>query len=80
MVVDDVEQHGQALAVGGVDEPLQALRAAVGLVRGADVDAVVAPAVAAGERGHRHQLDRRDPELAQAAQVLDRGVERALLA
>ncbi len=78
VVVDDVEQHREALAVGGVDEPLQALRPAVGVVRRADVDAVVAPAVAAGEGGQRHQLDRRDAELAQPGQVLDRGVERAL--
>ena len=35
VVVDDVEQHGEALGVGGVDEPLQAVRAAVGPVRGA---------------------------------------------
>jgi hypothetical protein len=79
VVVDDVQQDGEALAVGRVDEALQALRAAVRVVRRADVDAVVAPPVAAGERGDRHQLDRRDAELAQAAQVGDRGIERALL-
>ena len=72
VVVDDVEQDREALGVGGVDEPLEALRAAVGRVRGRQVDAVVAPAVRARELGDRHQLDRGDAELAQAAQVRDR--------
>ena len=78
VVVDDVEQHGQALAVRGVDELLQPVRPAVGGLRGGDVDAVVAPAVAARELADRHHLDRRDAELAQLAQVRDRGLERAL--
>ena len=78
MVVDDVEDHGQAGGVGGVDEPLEPLRAAVGGLRGRHVDAVVAPAAAARELGHRHQLDRGDAELAQLGQVRDRRLERAL--
>ncbi len=43
--------------MAGVDEPLQAVRAAVGLVHRPQVDPVVAPAVTARERGDRHQLD-----------------------
>ena len=78
VVVDDVEDHGQAGGVGGVDEPLEPLRAAVGGLRGRHVDAVVAPAAAARELGHRHQLDRGDAELAQPGQVRDRRLERAL--
>ena len=68
MVVDDVEQHGEALARA------RRRRAAAGPAgrrrgrgRRRQVDAVVAPAVLARERGHRHQLDRGDAELAQAA-------------
>ena len=49
--------------MGGVDEPLQAERAAVGGLGGAEVDAVVAPAARAGELGHGHQLDRRHAQL-----------------
>ena len=48
MVVDDVEHDGEAGAVRGVDQPLEPERAAVGGVRGGQVDAVIAPAVAAG--------------------------------
>ena len=78
MVVDDVEEHGEPLPVGGVDQRLEAERAAVGGLRGGQVDAVVAPAVAAGELADWHQLDRGDPQLAQLAQVRDDGLERAL--
>ena len=45
VVVDDVEDDAQPAGVGGVDEPLEALRPAVAGLRGAEVDAVVAPAV-----------------------------------
>ena len=78
VVVDDVEDDAEPVRVGGVDEPLEAERPAVAGLRGAEVDAVVAPAVAAGELGDRHHLDRRDAELRERGQVLDRGVERAL--
>ena len=43
VVVDDVEEDGQAARVTGVDETLQRDRSAVRLLRRADVDAVVAP-------------------------------------
>ena len=62
----------------GVDEPREPVRAAVGRVRRAGVDAVVAPAALAGERRDRHQLDRGDAELAQRREVRDRAVEGAL--
>ena len=62
MVVDHVEDHGQAGLMGGVDEPLQRPRAAVAVLHGVGMDAVVAPVAVAGELGHRHQLDRRDAQ------------------
>ena len=65
VVVDDVEDDGEPLGVGGVDEAGEVVGRAVGGVRGVEVDAVVAPAVAAGELGQRHQLDRGHAELAQ---------------
>ena len=48
VVVDDVEQDGQPAGVAGVHEPLQPVRAAVGLVHRPQVDPVVAPAVRPG--------------------------------
>ena len=48
VVVDDVEDHGEPDLVGRRDEPREPVRAAVGGVRGRDVDAVVAPAAAPG--------------------------------
>ena len=77
VVVDDVQDDGQAVAVGGVDEALEAVRAAVGLVRRVPVDAVVAPAPLAAERVHRHELDVGDAEFDQVRQALDGGVECA---
>ncbi len=79
MVVDDVEDHEQARRVGGVDEAGEALRAAVARLRRRDVDAVVAPPPASGELADGHELDRRDAELAQLGEVLDRRVEGPLL-
>ncbi len=78
VVVDDVEDHAEAVGVRGVDEALEAERAAVGRLRGAEVDAVVAPAVVAGELGDWHDLDRRHAELGELRQVLDRGIEGPL--
>ena len=63
--------------MGGVDEPGEPLRAAVGAVRREDEDAVVAPAALAGERRDRHQLDRGDAELGQRGQPRGRRVERS---
>ena len=65
VVVDDVEDHREADVMGRGDEPRQTVRPAVRGLRGGDVDAVVAPPARARELGHRHQLDRGDPELRQ---------------
>ncbi len=78
VVVDDVEHDAEASGVAGVDEPGQAVRSAVGLVHGPESDAVVAPAVAAGEGRDRHQLDDVDPQLGEVVEVVDRGVEGPL--
>ena len=69
VVVDDVEDHGEAVPVRGVDEAPEIVRGAVGARRGVERDAVVAPVPAAGEVGDRHQLDRGDPEVAQVRQT-----------
>ncbi len=79
VVVDDVQDDAQTGGMGGVDEPLQPVRPAVAGLRGADVHAVVAPAVGAGELGDRHELDVGDAEGGEPGQVVDRRLERALL-
>ena len=61
-----------------VDEPLQAVRAAVGLVHRPQATPRRSPSRAARERGDRHQLDQVDAELAQVVQPFDGRVEGAL--
>ena len=78
MVVDDVEDHREAAGVGRRDQPGESLGAAVGGLRGAQVDAVVAPAAGARELGDRHQLDRGHAELREPVELPDRGLEGAL--
>ena len=65
--------------MAGVDQPLQAIRAAVGVPRGEEVDAVVAPAEPAGEVGHRHQLDVGDAQPLEVVEPVDDRLEGPLL-
>ena len=78
MVEHRVDQHAQTAAVAGVDEPHQAVGAAVRFVHRVPEHAVVTPAVRAAERVDRHQLDEVDAEIDQVVQLLDRRVEGAL--
>jgi hypothetical protein len=77
VVVDDIEDHAQLLAVRGLDEACEPFRSAVGAVRRVAVDAVVAPTAVAGERRDGHQLDRRRAQLTELGQVGDHAVECA---
>jgi len=76
VVVDDVEDHAEPGGVRGVDEARELFRPAVRLVRGARVEPVVAPAACAGERRDRHELDRRDAELAETGETREDAVKR----
>ncbi len=69
MIVDDVEDHHQAALMGGIDEPLQAFRAAIGAVRRIKQHAVIAPAAFAGELRDGHQLDGGDAEIDQMVEL-----------
>ena len=70
VVVDHVEVHAQAEAVGGVDQALQVFRRAVGGVGCVGQHAVIAPVAPAGEVGHRHQLQRGHAQRQQLRQAL----------
>ena len=76
MVVDDIQDHGEPVAVGGVDEALQPVGAAVGLVGRVPADTVVAPSAAAAEGVDGHQLDVADSQLDEVCKMRDRRVER----
>lgn len=78
VVVHHVEHDSQAQFVGPVDEPLESLGAAVGLVHGPQRDALVAPAVPAGERAQGHQLDVCDAQFDEMAEPVGRRVQGAL--
>ena len=78
VVVDDVQEDRQALGVAGVDEPLQAVRAAVAVLGRVGEHAVVSPVARAGELADRHDLDGRDAQLAEVAQPRDDALERPL--
>ncbi len=78
MVVDDIENHGEPDRVRAIDEALERIRIAVYVIRRKQLYAVVAPVPAAGTLGDRHHFEHRDAELAQVAQLLRGGVERAL--
>lgn len=70
MVVDHVEQHAEALLMSRIDELLQPVRTAVGVLHGVWMHAVVAPIARAGELHHGHEFDRRHAELCKLRQSL----------
>src|SRR6202000_1893549 len=78
VVVDDVEEDGEPAAVAGGHETPQRGWAPVGLVHRPQADAVVSPAVVAGEGGDRHQLNDGDAERRQVIKAADGGFERPL--
>ena len=78
VVVDDVEIDRQPLGMAGVDQPMQALRAAVAVLRRVGEHAVVSPVARARELADRHDLDGRDAQLAEVAQPRDHSFERPL--
>ena len=78
MIVDDVKQHHEAGRMGGGDEGLQVLRAAIGIGRCEWQYAVITPVPPAGESGDRHDLDGGDAEVSQVAQLADGRAKRAV--
>ena len=77
VVVDHVENHRQAKAMGGVDQVLELFGRTIGGLGCIEQHPVVAPIALAGKLRDRHQLDRGDPKLHQVRQVLLDGQEAA---
>ena len=65
------------MAVGGIDQRLQVVRRAIGIVRRIGQHAVIAPAAPAREMGDGHDLDGGDAEMGKVRQALDGGAEGA---
>ena len=78
VVVDHVEQHHQPARVRCLHQRLQVIGRAVTCIRCEQQHAVVAPVAPARKVGHRHHLDRRDAQLHQVVEAIDRRDERAL--
>jgi hypothetical protein len=78
MVVDHIQDRAQALFVAGVDQTLQAFRTTVDVVRGIEIDAVIAPSARPTELGDRHDLNVTYPKLNQVRQFLNRGLKGSL--
>ena len=72
MVVDDVEDGGDAEPVGTVDKGAELVRATVETGRRERVDPVIPPAELAGKIRHRHQFETGDPQLGQSWQFAGR--------
>src|SRR6516225_7759250 len=66
MVVDDVEDDGDAQGVGGVDEAAEINRLAVEMGGREKIDAVVSPAESARKFCHRHDFEAGDTELGES--------------
>src|SRR4051812_30394067 len=78
MVIDDVENDRETAPMTGVDEPLEALRPAVGILRGERLNAVIAPIPSAGKLRYRHQLQRCNAQLFEIIEARHNGIERPL--
>ena len=78
VVVDDIQDDGQPVLVGGVDKAFEAVWAAVHVAGREQVDAVIAPVARARELGNWQRLERRHAKRRQPRHLLDRAVEGAV--
>src|SRR4029077_6199613 len=69
VVVNNVGDYCDAMAVGALDELLERQRAAVGELNRKNMGGVVAPRPLSRELGYRHDLDRVDAKLFQMSQT-----------
>ena len=70
MVVDDIENHAQAMLMRRIDEAAKIVGRAVEPRRREQIDAVVAPAEAALKLRDRHDFQHRHARLGEPRQLL----------
>ncbi len=75
VVVDNVVNDRDPALVGGVDQRLKSIRAAVVLLDGENVGRIVAKGIRAGEFVRRHHLDHVDPKIDEIVELADDGAE-----
>jgi hypothetical protein len=75
VVVDDVEEDGEAAVVGGIDEVAKRGGTAVIGLHGVEADAIVAPVARAWDGIDGHEFDGGDAEIAEVVEALNGGVE-----
>ena len=78
VIVDDVEEDGQAVRMGGIDQATQIVRRAVRRIGREQVDSVVTPVPTSGKIRDRHEFDHRHAEGGKVAEFPDDGFERSL--
>ena len=71
VVVDDVEEDGEAAGMAGLDEPLQLLRRAIPRSGRIEENAVISPISSSRKLGDRHQLDGSRAELLDVIEMPD---------
>ena len=71
VVVNHVQDHGQAPLMAGVYQPFEAVRAAVTVLHRERINPVVAPVAPSRKLGHGHEFQGRDAEVFQFVQVGD---------
>ena len=59
MIVDDIQEHHEPKPVGGVDQRLQVIRGAIGMVRRVRQNPIVAPISLARKIIDRHKFNGR---------------------
>ena len=75
VVVDHIQEDGEAFGVAGVYEPLKAVRPAVAVLSRIGEHAVISPVAGARELADRHDLDGGDAQIAELAQPRDDRLE-----
>jgi hypothetical protein len=80
VVVDDIENNGQAMRMTRIDQSLQVVGRSVAVVWREQVDAVVTPPPYARELTNRHQLHVRDAECGEIRQPANGALEGTFFA